>query len=499
METLRAAMIDRGNRGPAYTAILLAIFLIVLSGATARGQAAPGTLAYEASAAASGAISQTQNPLTGSVPSGAATPGVLGLTIKDAIERSLKYNLAILFSEQSTAEARGARWVALSHLLPTLNGGVTETRQEIDLEALGFPPSAFGAIPGFTPIVGPFNTFDARAFMKAPILDLSSLRKDRAAREDIEAAHYNYQDARNTVVLVAGNAYLVANAGKAQVDAAQAEVNTAQALYQQAVDRLHAGLTPQIDALRAQVELKSRQQQLIAAKNNFATEKLNLARVIGLAPGQQFALTTPSAYSPMQEVTYDQVLRDAYNNRPDYKEALASVRAAEERRRAVAAERYPTLSFDGNFGDIGLTPSNSHETFSVAGTVTIPLFEGGKIHGETIQADAALKRQQEQLANLKAQIEYDVRTALMNLKTAADQVAVAQSNVALAGQTLTQARDRFSAGVTDNIEVVQAQDAVANANESYISSLYQDNLAKVALARAAGVAETAVLQYLGGK
>ncbi|HEV2500009.1 MAG TPA: TolC family protein [Terriglobia bacterium] len=492
-------MTDRGNHEPAYTAILLAVFLIILSGATARGQAAPGTLAYEASAAASGAISQTQNPLTGSVPSGAATPGVLGLTIKDAIERSLKYNLAILFSEQSTAEARGARWVALSHLLPTLNAGVTETRQEINLEALGFPPSAFGAFPGFTPIVGPFNTFDARAFMNAPILDLSSLRKDRAAREDIEAAHYSYQDARNTVVLVAGNAYLVANAGKAQVAAAQAEVNTAQALYQQAVDRLHAGLTPQIDALRAQVELKSRQQQLIVAKNNFATEKLNLARVIGLAPGQQFALTTPSAYSPMQEVTYDQVLRDAYNNRPDYKEALTAVRAAEERRRAVAAERYPTLSFEGNFGDIGLTPSNSHETFSAAGTVTIPLFEGGKIHGETIQADAALKRQQEQLANLKAQIEYDVRTALMNLKTAADQVAVAQSNVALTNETLGQARDRFAAGVTDNIEVVQAQDAVANANESYISSLYQDNLAKVALARAAGVAETAVLQYLGGK
>lgn len=493
-------MTDRSHSKPVWTAFLPAFFLLILSGAKAKGQAAaPGTLGYEAGVAASGGINSSQNPLTGSVPGGVATPGVLGLSIKDAIERSLKYNLAILFSEQSTAEARGARWVALSHLLPTLNGGVTETRQEINLEALGFPATAFGAFPGFTPIVGPFNTFDARAFMKAPILDISSLRKARAAREDIQAAQYTYKDARNMVVLVAGNAYLLADAGKAQVTTAQAEVNTAQALYQQAVDRLHAGLTPQIDALRAQVELKSRQQQLIAAKNDFATEKLNLARIIGLASGQQFTLTTPSAYSPMQEVTFDQVLRDAYNNRPDYKAALASVRSAEERRRAVAAERYPTLSFDGNFGDIGLTPSNSHETFGAAGTVTIPLFEGGKIHGEMIQADAELKHQQEALANLKAQIEYDVRTALMNLKTAADQVTVAQSNVALAGETLSQARDRFAAGVADNIEVVEAQEAVANANESYISSLYEDNLAKVALARAAGVAETAVLQYLGGK
>lgn len=476
--------------------VLLAIFLM-MSASIAWGQAqVPGTLGYEASAAASGGVSSSQNPLTGSVPESKPTPGVLGLSIKDAIERSLKYNLGILFSEQSTAEARGARWVALSHLLPNVNAGVTETRQEINLEALGFPANKFA---GFPVIVGPFNTFDARAFVKAPILDMSSLRKDRAAREDIQAAQYSYQDARNMVVLVAGNAYLLADAGKAQVATAQAEVNTAQALYQQAVDRLHAGLTPQIDALRAQVELKSRQQQLIAAQNEFATEKLNLGRVIGLAPGQEFTLTTPSAYSPMAGVTFEQVLRDAFNNRPDYKAALAAVRSAEQQRKAVIAERYPTVSFEGNFGDIGLTPSNSHETFSAAGTVTIPLFEGGKIHGELIQADAALKRQQEQLANLKAQIDYDVRTALLNLKTAADQVAVAQSNVALAGQTLAQARDRFAAGVTDNIEVVQAQDAVANANESYISSLYQDNLAKVALARAAGVAETAVLQYLGGK
>lgn len=478
-------------------ALVAAVIFILWAATLAGGQTAvPGTLGFEASAAASGGIGSQQNPLTGSVPSSKPQPGALGISIRDAIERSLKYNLAILFSEQSTAEARGARWLALSDLLPKVNGGITETRQEINLEAPGFPANKFA---GFPIIVGPFNTFDARAFVKSPIFNLSSLRRDRAAREDVQAAQYTYQDARNTVVLAAGNAYLLADAGKSQVAAAQAEVDTAQALYQQAVDRLHAGLTPQIDALRAQVELKSRQEQLIAAKNDFATEKLNLGRVIGLSPGQQFTLTTPSAYSPMAAVTFEKALTDAYNHRPDYKAAMASLRSAEERRRAVAAERYPNLSFDGNFGDIGLTPSNSHETFSAAGTITIPLFEGGKIHGEMIEADAAVKRQQEQLANLKAQIEYDVRTALMNLKTAADQVEVAQSNVTLAAQTLGQARDRFAAGVADNIEVVEAQESVASANEAYISSLYQDNLAKVALARAVGVAETAVLQYLGGQ
>ncbi len=468
----------------------------VITGAAFGQAGVPGTLGYEASAASSGSVSAGQNPFVGSVPSGKAAAGVIPLSLKDAIERSLKYNLGILLSEQSTAEARGARWLALSHLLPTLNAGVVETRQEINLEALGFPANKFA---GFPVIVGPFNTFDARAYLKAPVLDIHALRNDRAAREDIRAAQYSYEDARNMVVLVAGNAYLLADAGKTRVATAQAEVNTAQALYKQAVDRLHAGLTPQIDALRAEVELKSRQQQLIAAKNDLATAKMDLARVVGLPMGQAFSLTTPTRYAPIAGVTLDKALEDAYSHRSDYKAVLASVRAAKERRRAVRAERYPSISFNGNFGDIGLTPSNSHETFSAAGTVNIPLFQGGRVHGDLLQADANVKQAEERAQNLREQIAYDVRTALLNLKTASDQVAVAQSNVTLARETLGQARDRFAAGVTDNIEVVEAQDALANANESYITSLYQDNLAKVALARAAGVASTAVLEYLGGK
>lgn len=478
-------------------AILFMVIQPVFSVTTAFCQSGvPGTLGYEASAAAAGGINTAQNPLTGSIPPGKATAGIMPLSLKEAIQRSLKYNLDILLSEQSTVEARGERWQTLSHLLPNVNAGVTDARQEINLEALGFPANKFA---GFPVIVGPFNTFDARGFVKAPVFDLHALRNDRAARKDIEAAQYTYKNAQDLVVLVAGNAYLLADAGKTRVETAQAEVNTAQALYQQAVDRFHAGVSPQIDVLRAHVELQSREEQLISAKNELATEKLNLARVIGLPSGQEFTLTTPSAYSPIGNVTLEKSLQDAYAHRADYKAAILALNTAEERRRAVLAERYPSVDFNGNFGDIGLTPSNSHETFSIAGTVNIPVFEGRRIHGELMKADARVKSEQEQLQNLKAQIDYDVRTALLNLKTAAEQVSVAKSNVALAAQTLAQARDRFAAGVTDNIEVVEAQEAVANANETYISSLYQDNLAKVALARAAGVAQTAVLEYLGGK
>jgi outer membrane protein TolC len=502
----KGAMTRRSRQAGAVLVVVAAVLGINEAATKGWAQAMTSATATTTTGMASGApatptssVGPTSSPFLGSVPPGKATSEVLRVSIADAIERGLRFNLGILLSEQSSQSARGARWLALSHLLPKLNTGTTETRQQINLEALGFPPALVQAFPGFPIIVGPFNTFDARVFLTAPVLNLQSVHQVHAASENVRAAEYTYQDARNLVVLVVGNAYLLANSGQARVESAQADVNTAQALYQQAVDRFHAGLSPQIDQLRAQVEFKSRQEELLAAQNAFATDKLNLARVIGLPGGQEFVLTSKNPYAPLEGITVGQALAEAYENRPDYKAASAQVQAAEQSRRAIVAERLPSVSFDANFGDIGLSVGNSHETFAVAGTLNIPVFQGGRIRGELIQADAQLKQAQDQLENLHAQIDYDVRTAVMNLNTAAAQVKVAQSNVSLAEQTLQQARDRFAAGVTDNIEVLQAEDALANAREAYISSLYQHNLAKVSLARAVGVAQRAVMRYLGGK
>jgi outer membrane protein TolC len=499
-------MTSRSDHAEARLNVLIIILFMAL--ATARGgaqTAAPATASATSgvsavSASSAGANSSaSSSPFLGSVPSGKASSQAIPLSIANAIERGLRFNLGILLSEQSSQSARGARWQALSQLLPHLTTATTETRQEIDLEALGFTSAITQHFPGFPIIVGPFNTFDARASVTAPVLNLAGIHQVHSASEDVRAAHYTYQDARNLVVLVVGNAYLLANSGHARVQTAEAQVNTAQALYRQAVDRFHAGLSPQVDQLRAQVELKSRQEELLEAQNAFATEKLDLARVIGLPNGQRFVLTSENPYAPLEGITIQQALAEAYQNRPDYKAAFADVRAAEQARRAIADQRLPSVSFNGNFGDIGLSPGNSHETFVVAGTLSIPVFQGGRIRGELIQADAQLKQARDNLQNLNAQIDYDVRTALMNLNTAAEQVNVARSSIDLAERTLIQARDRFAAGVTDNIEVVEAQEALANAQEAYISSLYQHNLAKVSLARATGVAEQAVMHYLGGK
>jgi outer membrane protein TolC len=198
-------------------------------------------------------------------------------------------------------------------------------------------------------------------------------------------------------------------------------------------------------------------------------------------------------------MSVEEALRRAYASRSDYQAALAAVGAAEQFRRAATAEHLPTLDFAGNYGAAGVNAAESHGVFTVGATLSIPIFAGGRAHADALTAEASLRQSRQQLEDLRGQIDAEVRTALLDLTAAADQVEVARSALALANQTLEQARDRFTAGVADNLEVVQAQEAVATANENYISGLYAHNLAKVSFARAVGFAEQGVRRYLQSK
>jgi len=436
-----------------------------------------------------------QNGFTGSVPETKLSPEPLPISFLDAIDRGLKQNLGLLLSGDNTLAARGAKWKELSNLLPNVVAKGLEDVQQTSLSALGLKIP----IAGFPRVVGPFNYLDVRAFLDQSVFNWNYIQKERAAAQSLKAAAYSYQDARELVVLITGNAYLEAIAEAARVETAEAQVKTAQTLYDRSVDQQKAGVSPAIDTLRAQVELQSRQQQLIVARNDFAKQKLALSRIIGLALGQEFILTDKAPYDMLVPPTLEESLRRAYAARADYQAALAQARAAELSRRAASAELYPTFDLEGDFGDIGVNPGNSNGTFHVAGTVTVPIFQGGKTHADVLQAEAELRQAKARLEDLRGQIDNDVRTALLDLNAASDQVQVARSTVDLAEQTLTQAQDRFTAGVTDNLEVVQAQESVASAHENYISSLYAHNLAKVELARALGNAEQGVKQYLKGK
>jgi outer membrane protein TolC len=438
-------------------------------------------------------LSTSQSPYLGSVPEGKATSEVLSLSFKDALDRGLRNNLGLLLQGDSVMSARGTRWKELSALLPNVDAMVGETVAQQDLAAFGF------RFPGIPNVIGPYNYFQAGVNLSQSVFDWHALQRERGASAGLRAAQFTYKDARELVVLAVGNSYLMTLSAAARVETSQAQLETAEALFKKTADQQNAGVVPAIDAFRSQVEQQARQQQLIVARNSYAKQKLSLARAIGLPSGQEFKLTDDAPYEPLAAMGLDQALQRAYTSRSDYKAAMSQVEAAQHFRRAATAEHFPTLGIDGNYGDLGVALGNSHSVYQLSGTLKIPIFEGGKAHADTLQAEATLRQVQSQADNLRGQIDYEVRAALLDLQSAAEQVEVAKVSVDLANRTLEQARDRFTAGVSDNLEVVQAQETLASANENYISSLYSHNLSKIALARAIGYAEEGVKLYLKSK
>ena len=464
--------------------------LMLVTGAAA---APPAAQAQSLSAPSRPRTPATTSPFMGGVPAGVATADTIPLSLGDALNRALEHNLGVLTSNDSIDAARGSRVVALSQLLPNLSGHVIETRQKINLEVFGFPLP-----PGIPPVVGPFNVFDARLLFSQAVLDFGALNEKRSEEHKVAAAEHSYKDARDLVVLVTANLYLEALAAAARTDAARAQLDTARTLYSQAVDLRQGGLVAGIDVLRAQVQVNAERQRVTAAANEFEKAKLQLARVIGLPVGQAFALSDQMPFAPAPEMSLDQAVERAYKSRSDYLAALERVRAAEASRAAASGSLLPSVKIVGDYGAIGLTAGTSTATYSLAGAVNVPIFQGGKVHGRLQEIDAELRSLRAQADDLKAGIYYDVRTAFFDLEASRELLQVATEARDLAARELAQARDRFAAGVADNIEVVQAQQTVSLNAESYISALYGYNVSKAMLARALGIAEQAVREYLGG-
>ncbi len=441
---------------------------------------------------------QGRSPFLGSVPAGRAASETLSLSLKETFDRALTYNLGVIESDKNAQAARAVRLRSLSALLPGVSARVSGTREQINLRALGFNLSLPGvSVPS---IAGPFSVADARVYLSQQIFDWSDIQSWRSAAESERASRQSYRSDRDLVVLTTGNAYLAVTSDHATVDSIRAQVTTAKALYDRAVDQNKAGVIAAIDVLRAEVELQTQQQRLIAADNQLSIDKLTLARIIGLPKGQQFQVTDAVPFAPLDGITLEQALEQAYSTRPDYLSGRAKVRAAELARQAAAAANYPSLSTEANYGDIG-SPGfgRSHGTFSVALVLSVPIFQGTRVRADTLQADAALQQRKAELADLDGRIDEQVRTAFLNLKSSSDLVAVTESTIRLANRTVEQAHDRLSAGVAGSLDVVQAQESVAAANQSYIASLYAYNLAKISLAQAIGIAEQSALTYLGAK
>ena len=439
---------------------------------------------------------QVVSPNFGSVPSGPATNEVLRLTLSEAINRALLYNLGAIESDENTRAARGQRLLALSSLLPQASAGVNENVAEVNFTALGL-----GAIkiPGIPAVAGPFSYSTASASLSQTLFSYESIQRFRSARTAEQAAGLSYRDTLDVITLTVGNAYLQVIEARSRIEAEEAQVQNAKALSDQAVDEFQAGTSPRIDVTRTEVQLHTEQYNLSVARNNFAVAKLSLGRAIGLPLGQAFEIADLLPYADINPPTVEDALKMAYNSRSDFRSALNSAKSAEQALSAAKGQRYPVVAVNGDYGDQGPRFSQSHGIFSFQAGINVPIFTGGRIKGDITQAEAAVRQRKAEAENVRGQIDFDVRTAFLNLNAAKEQVDVAHQNVDLANENVARSKERFAAGVTDSVEVVQSEQSLASANDQYITSLYSHNLAKLGLARALGVARTNFSQYLGGR
>jgi len=450
----------------------------------------PGPAVSPSSSTSRGGIDSSYR---GSIVSGKATADVLQLSLDDAMKRGLRTNLGLVLQSSNERQANGERLQQLQQLLPTVTGSASITVQQVDLAAYGLK------IPGINPIIGPFQVIDFRAYLTQNLVNLQAFESFLQAKHNFEAAKLSAQDARDLVVLTVGNAYLLCIADQARITAVQAELDSAKLSFDQAKDAHDAGTSPRLDVLRAQVDYQSGQQTLISATNQLEKDKLALARVIGLPLAQKFTLSDTAPFQALDAPDPETAFQQALKQRKDLAAAVEQEKSAESAKKAAFDSQLPTLVASGNYGDLGETVNHSHATFTAEGQLSAPILQIAKTKGLNEVAAAQLEQAKAKLSDQVQQVNADVRDAILDIQTAAKLVDASKSNVDLAREALSEAQQRFKVGVDDSLAVSQALATDRQAEDQYISALYQHNVAKLGLARALGVASTNYNDYLGGK
>jgi outer membrane protein TolC len=441
-----------------------------------------GALASGAAPAQPPPFQPPTSVFSGGVPSDAAPGETLLLTLQDAIARGLDHNLGALLAAEEVRRARATRVAELGGLLPRLHAAVGESSRQINLDAFGFA----GSFPDSPSIVGPFELFDARLSLQWALYDAAALRRARHGAATLDAAELSYQDAREVVVLAVADQYLRLLAADRLASVVEAEVRTSELLRQIAFDRKEAGTVAGIEVLRSEVRLQQDRHRLITVRNAQTKLRLELARMIGLPLGQELEPADRMVDTAPPPPALADAVAQAWSRRRDLAAATARLEAAREARRAATLERVPALRLAGNYGVLGREASTAKETFDVGATLSMPILERGALRSDALRSEAELRSRQAELDDLRGAIYYEVQTALLDLEAARQQVEVGRAGLELAGRQLEQARNRFAAGVASNLEVVEAQEAMARADESWIASLYRLTIERVRLARALG-------------
>ena len=417
----------------------------------------------------------------------AARPGeVLRLTLDQAVALAIKQNPTAQIAILTAAESEQDKNIARADLLPQVSAHISDEAQKVNLRA------EFGGVPAFPGLpktLGPFQLFSAGPSVSAPVFDLTLWQRYQAARNTASASKANSLSTREQVILLVVSQYIGTLRAVANVEASQSRVELAQALYDQAADLQKEGVGTGIDTLRANVELQNEKQRLLEAENDRETSLYGLSRLLNLDPRQKVALADSLSFFETPQPDVEGSIEEALGNRQEWKALASQSKAAADQKKAAQALRLPNVRFDGEFSYVGTSGNTTLPTYTYEGSVNLPLFTGGRIHAQVVSADLEIRKLQEQRADLRNQIALEVKTALLNLDSARNEVQVANLGVQLSKEEVDQARDRFKAGVANNIEVIQAQDSLSRANDNQIAALYRFNQARADLARSVGQME----------
>jgi outer membrane protein TolC len=439
----------------------------------------------------SASATQVQNPYLGSVPSMPLVEGTLQLSLEAAVQLALRSNLGLIDATEKNTAAYAARMQSLSELLPQLNASASQ--HYATLQTIG----GAGRLMGLAPLYGPYSYQSVQLNLEQTAFDAHELYDARAASANAHAAAFNNLDSRNIVVLAAASAYLAIAASQSRLQADQAQLSSADAIQKLMQDRVDHSVSPQIDLIRATVAAKTAAQRVELARIQMEKDKLSLTRIIGLPIEQQFAPSTPLTYREAPATNPDDLLAMAREHRADLRASEARLQASELSIKAAEARRLPSIHLGATVGSAGYTPSHLYTNYDVGGSIRMPLFTGGAIASDVTMARSEQSQRRAELQDLEARVQFDLRTALLDLDGAKTSVSVARQNMDLAQEGMKEAKDRFDVGLSDALEVIEAQQAMAEARDNYISSVYAHNLARLMLIRSTGTAERDLLTTMG--
>ena len=443
-------------------------------------------------------------PSTSTGPGGVAieqpldTP--LRLTIDDAVSLGLERNVRLVYDRAKQKTVRGEQLSAVNALLPSLKAYASTNTEEINLAALGFSGkevAKFGLNPADFPFIVKVDVTQAQMSVDQRLFDLPAYELYRGAQREGVVVDLDVLTGRGDLVLAVGSAYLQVLADQTSLTDARAQEQSAKTLFSQATQKRQAGVGTSLDELRAQVEYQQRQQATIAADNQLAKDIIQLNRIMGLPANQKLELIDTAPFTELAQMDLDRAKETAYRHRKDLLSLEAQIDVADREMRAVRYQRLPTVAFNGFYGVLGETTGLYHGVFTAQGSVKFPIFREAAQRGEEDQANAQLTSLHQRVSDLRVTVDAQIRASMLDVQSSDELVKVAQSNVGLAQQVLSDARDRFAAGVDDNLAVVDAQASVTSAQAQLVQALYQYNVAKLNLARNTGVIETRYRTYLG--